>query len=140
MALLAYNEAKIDTRKRNLAGYILFCASTFLLVVVSISNCLVLFLCSWRAAIHLLLLATCAVGFSHIRTGRDSALYWHMCHCGCFWSCRCTCSRWNGWRSLLYVSWIHPSKTRFSYANDLILGFSSYHPYESSRHKPCSPS
>ncbi|KAL6333566.1 hypothetical protein AAG906_028751 [Vitis piasezkii] len=38
MALLAYNEAKIDTRKRNLAGYILFCASTFLLVVLDLAT------------------------------------------------------------------------------------------------------
>lgn len=35
MVLLAYNEAKIDTRKRNLFGFVLFFASTFLLIVVS---------------------------------------------------------------------------------------------------------
>ena len=58
MAILAYNEAKINTRKRNIAGYILFCASTFSLIVVSISNSLMLFLCPWRAAIHLTLVAT----------------------------------------------------------------------------------
>lgn len=35
MSILAYNESRIDTRKRNLAGYALFTASTFFLIVVS---------------------------------------------------------------------------------------------------------
>jgi len=35
MALLTYNEAKINTRKRNIAGYMLFTASTLMLIVVS---------------------------------------------------------------------------------------------------------
>lgn len=34
MAILAYHEAKIDTRKRNLYGYVLFCLSTFGLLLV----------------------------------------------------------------------------------------------------------
>uniref|UniRef100_A0A803NZG0 Equilibrative nucleotide transporter 3-like n=2 Tax=Cannabis sativa TaxID=3483 RepID=A0A803NZG0_CANSA len=38
MAILAYNEAKIDTRKRNLFGYTLFFASTFLLIVVDLAT------------------------------------------------------------------------------------------------------
>jgi equilibrative nucleoside transporter 1/2/3 len=38
MAILAYNEAKINTRKRNIAGYILFTASTLMLMVVSNMN------------------------------------------------------------------------------------------------------
>jgi hypothetical protein len=38
MAILAYNEAKINTRKRNVAGYILFAASTLMLMVVSNLN------------------------------------------------------------------------------------------------------
>ncbi|KZV33766.1 equilibrative nucleotide transporter 3-like [Dorcoceras hygrometricum] len=33
MAILAYYEAKIDTRKRNIFGYILFCLSTFGLLI-----------------------------------------------------------------------------------------------------------
>ncbi|PKI63913.1 hypothetical protein CRG98_015694, partial [Punica granatum] len=33
MAILAYYEARVDTRKRNIAGYILFCLSTFFLIV-----------------------------------------------------------------------------------------------------------
>ncbi|KAF4376982.1 hypothetical protein F8388_022698 [Cannabis sativa] len=36
MILLAYNEAKIDTRKRNLIGYTLFFTSTMLLIVVDL--------------------------------------------------------------------------------------------------------
>ncbi|OMO65024.1 Equilibrative nucleoside transporter [Corchorus olitorius] len=36
MAILAYNESKIDTRRRNLIGYLLFFASTFLLVVLDL--------------------------------------------------------------------------------------------------------
>ncbi|PON85795.1 Equilibrative nucleoside transporter [Trema orientale] len=36
MAILAYNEAKIDTRKRNLFGFALFFTSTFLLIVVDL--------------------------------------------------------------------------------------------------------
>ncbi|KAM7506148.1 hypothetical protein LguiB_005052 [Lonicera macranthoides] len=38
MAILAYNEAKSDTRKRNLTGYILFFLSTLALLVVSIAS------------------------------------------------------------------------------------------------------
>ncbi|XP_009589135.1 equilibrative nucleotide transporter 3-like [Nicotiana tomentosiformis] len=38
MALLAYNEAKVDTRMRNLAGYTLFTLSTFLLIVLDLAT------------------------------------------------------------------------------------------------------
>ncbi|CAA0837167.1 Equilibrative nucleotide transporter 3 [Striga hermonthica] len=38
MTILAYNEAKIDTRKRNLFGYILFCISTFGLLVIDLAT------------------------------------------------------------------------------------------------------
>lgn len=37
MAILAHYEAKVDTRKRNIAGYILFAASTFMLIVVDLA-------------------------------------------------------------------------------------------------------
>lgn len=37
LAILAYNEAKINTRRRNLAGYILFFISSLLVLVVSIA-------------------------------------------------------------------------------------------------------
>lgn len=39
IAILAYNEAKIDTRWRNIRGYALFFISTVLLIVVSNSRC-----------------------------------------------------------------------------------------------------
>ncbi|KAL1829761.1 hypothetical protein ACET3Z_008173 [Daucus carota] len=38
MAILTYNESKIDTRKRNIAGYILFCVSTFALIVFDLAT------------------------------------------------------------------------------------------------------
>ncbi|KAJ6367608.1 hypothetical protein OIU78_000219 [Salix suchowensis] len=38
MAILAYKEAKINTRKRNIAGYILFTASTLMLMVVDLAT------------------------------------------------------------------------------------------------------
>ncbi|KAL3519622.1 hypothetical protein ACH5RR_017771 [Cinchona calisaya] len=38
MATLAYNEAKIDTRKRNLAGYTLFFASTLALLLLDLGT------------------------------------------------------------------------------------------------------
>ncbi|KAH8493584.1 hypothetical protein H0E87_020371 [Populus deltoides] len=38
MAILAYNEAKINTRKRNVFGYILFAASTLMLMVVDLAT------------------------------------------------------------------------------------------------------
>ncbi|KAI3456356.1 hypothetical protein Pfo_013019 [Paulownia fortunei] len=38
MAILAYNEARINTRKRNLFGYVLFCLSTFGLLLLSTSG------------------------------------------------------------------------------------------------------
>ncbi|KAL6525380.1 Epsin-3, clathrin recruitment and traffic between the Golgi and endosome [Orobanche hederae] len=38
MGILAYNEARIDTRKRNLFGYILFCFSTFGLLVIDLAT------------------------------------------------------------------------------------------------------
>ncbi|CAI0431167.1 unnamed protein product [Linum tenue] len=34
MAVLAYNESRIDTRKRNIGGYLLFFAGTLMLLVV----------------------------------------------------------------------------------------------------------
>lgn len=38
MAILAYNEAKVDTRKRNLAGYVLFTLSTVALIVLDLAT------------------------------------------------------------------------------------------------------
>lgn len=38
MALLAYNEAKVDTRMRNLAGYTVFTLSTFSLIVLDLAT------------------------------------------------------------------------------------------------------
>ncbi|XP_073152974.1 equilibrative nucleotide transporter 3-like [Henckelia pumila] len=38
MMILAYNEARIDTRKRNLFGYILFCLSTFGLLLIDLGS------------------------------------------------------------------------------------------------------
>ncbi|KAI7745813.1 hypothetical protein M8C21_027483 [Ambrosia artemisiifolia] len=38
MAILAYNEAKVDTRKRNIAGYILFFLCTLALIVVDLAS------------------------------------------------------------------------------------------------------
>ncbi|PKI58532.1 hypothetical protein CRG98_021093, partial [Punica granatum] len=38
IALLAYNEARLDTRKRNIAGYILFTLSTLLLIVLDLAT------------------------------------------------------------------------------------------------------
>ncbi|MCD7453305.1 Epsin-3, clathrin recruitment and traffic between the Golgi and endosome [Datura stramonium] len=38
MAILAYNEARVNTRKRNLAGYILFTLSTFALIVLDLAT------------------------------------------------------------------------------------------------------
>ncbi|KDP20868.1 hypothetical protein JCGZ_21339 [Jatropha curcas] len=38
IAILAYNESKINTRKRNMAGYILFTASTLMLLVLDLAT------------------------------------------------------------------------------------------------------
>ncbi|XWS19508.1 hypothetical protein CRYUN_Cryun31cG0022100 [Craigia yunnanensis] len=38
MAILAYNESKIDTRRRNIIGYLLFFASTFMLIVLDLAT------------------------------------------------------------------------------------------------------
>ncbi|XP_047946219.1 equilibrative nucleotide transporter 3-like [Salvia hispanica] len=38
MVVLAYKEAKIDTRKRNIFGYTLFCLSTFALLLIDIAT------------------------------------------------------------------------------------------------------
>ncbi|GFP88942.1 equilibrative nucleotide transporter 3 [Phtheirospermum japonicum] len=38
IAILACNEAKIDTRKRNLFGYVLFCLSTFGLLMIDLAT------------------------------------------------------------------------------------------------------
>ncbi|XP_024987999.1 equilibrative nucleotide transporter 3-like [Cynara cardunculus var. scolymus] len=38
MAILAYNESKIDTRKRNIAGYILFFLCTLALIVIDLAT------------------------------------------------------------------------------------------------------
>lgn len=120
MAILVYNEARINTRKRNLAGFTLFFLSTFaLLVVCSDKLCchfsFFLFIPTWLF-LHILL-----VGFGHIRSGRSWKLHWYMCYCCCFWSCWCFCWRWDGRRFILHVPWIHPSKILSS--NKLLLYF-----------------
>ncbi|XP_022716007.1 equilibrative nucleotide transporter 3-like isoform X1 [Durio zibethinus] len=38
MAILAYNESRIDTRRRNIIGYLLFFASTFMLIVLDLAT------------------------------------------------------------------------------------------------------
>ncbi|XWS12752.1 hypothetical protein CRYUN_Cryun37aG0117300 [Craigia yunnanensis] len=38
MVILAYNESKIDTRRRNMIGYLLFFASTFMLIVLDLAT------------------------------------------------------------------------------------------------------
>ncbi|XP_076901288.1 equilibrative nucleotide transporter 3-like [Bidens hawaiensis] len=38
MAILAYNESKVDTRKRNIAGYVLFFLCTLALIVVDLAS------------------------------------------------------------------------------------------------------
>ncbi|KAL7262266.1 hypothetical protein ACSBR1_000612 [Camellia fascicularis] len=38
MTILAYNESKIDTRQRNLSGYILFFISIFALLVMDLAT------------------------------------------------------------------------------------------------------
>lgn len=38
MAILAYYEAKVDTRKRNIFGYVLFCLSTFGLLIIDLAT------------------------------------------------------------------------------------------------------
>ncbi|CAN1810879.1 Equilibrative nucleotide transporter 3 [Linum perenne] len=38
MAILAYNESRLDTRKRNLAGYLLFFVTTFMLLVLDLAT------------------------------------------------------------------------------------------------------
>lgn len=38
MAILAYNESRIDTRQRNLVGYMLFCLSTLALLLVDLGT------------------------------------------------------------------------------------------------------
>lgn len=48
------------------------------------------------------------VGFGHIRERRDWTIYCFMCHCWFIRNRWCLCARWDGWRSLLDVSWIHP--------------------------------
>lgn len=71
MAILTYYESKIDTRKRNLSGLILFFLSSLLLLLVSTTDILI-----WFFSIHLSLLLTNlflnyyhfeTVGFSFIR-------------------------------------------------------------------------
>jgi len=123
MAILAYNEAKINTRKRNVAGYILFAASTLMLMVVSNLNnskpllfdfLIISFIHDW------LLLIIVTGGFSYISRRRNWTFYWHMCNCCCFRSCRCPCSRRNGWRHGFHVSWIHAGYTPWnSFSNVL---------------------
>lgn len=119
MAILAYNEAKIDTRKRNLTGYILFFLSTLALLVVSIASPQFLhnlwvfhfhyhyrFLCKFMYIV----LSLSTAGFSHIRERWDWKLYRYMSNCRFFWGSRCPRSRWNGWRLIFYAPRVHPSE------------------------------
>ncbi|KAL4368926.1 hypothetical protein GQ457_05G029680 [Hibiscus cannabinus] len=70
MTILAYNESKINTRGRNIFGYSLFFASSFMLIVVKLTTPI------FAYSIHLVILLveinlyfSLIVGFSHIREG-----------------------------------------------------------------------
>lgn len=108
MVILAYNESKIDTRKRNIFGYCIFTISTFALIAVSIN---LYFLMDWFTRVCYFvwlefiwyLLIFVIGGFSYFWERRNWALYRYLCICGFLWGCRCSCSRWNSWRSLIYA-------------------------------------
>ncbi|KAJ7968447.1 Equilibrative nucleotide transporter 3 [Quillaja saponaria] len=53
-------------------------------------------------------------GFSHIRERRSWNLYWSLCPFCFIWSCRCPCTRWNGWRLYLLCA--------LNYSNHFLLG------------------
>lgn len=106
MAILAYNESKIDTRKRNITGYTIFFASTLaLLLVSSVMLFSALYLDYKLLPANLCLICNCflTVGFSHIWRRRTWTFSWCMCVCCFVWSCRCPCSRWYCWGLVLHV-------------------------------------
>ncbi|XP_028109308.1 equilibrative nucleotide transporter 3-like isoform X2 [Camellia sinensis] len=67
MEILAYNESKIDTRQRNLTGYILFFISTFALLVLDLAT-------SGKGGIGnfisiCIIVAACRVADAHVQGG-----------------------------------------------------------------------
>lgn len=64
LAILTYHEANINTRKRNLFGYILFFFSTLAVLLVSPQKCLKIF---WKINNEVIPFVSCiVVGFSNI--------------------------------------------------------------------------
>lgn len=108
MVTLAYHEAKLNTRKRNLIGYALFFLGTLMLIVVSNAYVHTLFLRPFLLHVLNFIFTFVIGGFSYVWEWSNWTLYWYMCMCWCIWGCRCPCSRWNGRRPVFYASWIHP--------------------------------
>lgn len=108
MVLFTYKESKINTRRRNISGYILFFLTTLALVLVNISIfCTFL---PWIVDKHLhdYYILFCTVRFNYIRERGHSKLYCYMCFCCCFRSCGCSRSRWHGRRPIFDVPRVGP--------------------------------
>lgn len=61
------------------------------------------------------------VGSGHIWERRDWTIYCFMCHCRFIRNCWCLCARWDGWRSLFDVSWIHPGSVLLGQSLDFAV-------------------
>lgn len=102
MIILAYNEARIDTRKRIVFGYAFFFLTTFgLLIVSSLALCIFFVSAFCRLSWYLFALP---VRFRNRGERRDWKLCRSLCSCSYFRYCRCLCWRRNSWRFIFHGS------------------------------------
>ena len=125
LAIFAYKEAKINTRLRNLFGYILFFLSSLAVLVVCFitSSCMSIhtylsfgtskcFLVEFISCFRLVNSANfmSIVGSCYQRQRRS----WSLCrdmHYKCdLWSSRCTCAGWDGRRFIFHATSTHSSR------------------------------
>ena len=121
-AIFTYHEAKVNTRMRNLAGYILFFLSSFAATIVSITDCTRMFLfeqlnCCTISHMFTNLFSYVTAECCNFRKRWNGTLYWHMYHCRCFWGCWWSCSRWDDGWSLSDVPRVHPGTFRKNFVS-----------------------
>ena len=81
-AIFTYHEAKVNTRMRNLAGYILFFLSSFAATIVSITDCTRMFLfeqlnCCTISHMFTNLFSYVTAECCNFRKRWNGTLYWH---------------------------------------------------------------
>jgi hypothetical protein len=99
-AIFTYHEAKVNTRLRNLAGYMLFFLSSFGVIIVSPADYSLLAHTCSELRTHYTkrhLFFSGVAGCLIFRRWWNRPICWCMHYCRCFWHSRWSCSRWDDW-------------------------------------------